>query len=70
MTMEFRRGPASTGYLYGRGSEPELFYNCSSKDIQIYSTIPSKGGGDTRCMLRIDSESFDPVVRTMLRADP
>jgi len=70
MTVEFKRGPASTGYWSGDGSEPQMFINTSRKDIQLHSTIPSKGGGDTHCMMRIDSESFEWIVRNMLKADP
>jgi hypothetical protein len=70
MTMESKRGGASTDYWSGSGSEPKLYFTDSArKDIQFRFTIPSKGGGDTNCMVRVPSEDFDSVARAMAKAD-
>ena len=70
MTMESKRGGASTNHWSGSGSVPELFYNSERKDIRFRFTIGSKGGGDTNCMVRVPSEDFGSVVSAMARADP
>ena len=70
MTMESKRGGASTNYWSGSGSEPRLYLDAARKDIQFRFTIPSKGGGDTNCMVRVPSEDFREVARAMAKADP
>lgn len=70
MTMESYRGGASTGHFSGRGSEPELLYGTSSKDIRFRFSISSKGGGDTNCMVLVPSEDFGRVVDYMVTTDP
>jgi len=70
MTMESRRGGASTNYWSGHGSEPTLHYETSSKAIQFRFSISSKGGGDTNCMVRVPSGDFGRVINSMVSADP
>ena len=69
MTMESWRGGASTKNYSSRGSEPELRYGTSSKDIRFCFSISSKGGGDTNCMVLVPSEDFGRVVDTMVSTD-